>query len=353
MKKIILFIVGGALIVGGGIFAYQKINSPKNSGTSQSQSQSESQSQSQPQILQKAIKLDPKKAICDQIPAAVVEGILGEKVERTESIFEEPISICQYYFAGYDFLSLSGGNFSSGPFSYEEQKKNAEALGKEVKTNPKIAVEHFIIMEKSSYASEIVLKISDDYFLAIDFFSLRSMHFRKVTSEEFAVAFTVNLVNYLQTGKINKININFSETESTSGAIEDQSFISEDSGGVPLSEDEELITSFSNLIGQGKAADAVKMLSSQNTSSEKMKKMWQEQFEAMKSIKVLSVEPAMKSTWTDQRREYKVVLDMVMDESSKNAPIPYYGYDQGENTRFIVLVKEGDGWFVETISTGP
>jgi len=226
-------------------------------------------------------------------------------------------------------------------------------LGKEVKTNPKIAAEHFIVMEKSGYVGEIVLKITDDYFLAVDFFSLRSMHFRKVTSEAAAVDFTANLVNYLQTGKINKININFSETESTSGAIEDKNFIQEDSGGAPLPEDEEFINSFSNLIDQGKAGEAVEMLSSQNTSSEGAKRMWQEQFKAMKSVKVLSVEPVMKNSWTDQRREYKVVLDMTMDESSKDAPIPYYGYDQGKNTRFIALVKEGDKWFIETIATAP
>jgi hypothetical protein len=345
MKKIILYILSGLLILGGGIFVYQKINSSKVSTSLQSQNQ--------PQILQKEIKLDPNKAVCDQIPSAVVEGILGEKVERVESFFEEPFSICQYYFAGNDFLSLSSGNFSSGPFSYEDQKKNAEILGKEVKTNPKIATEHFIVMEKSGYVGEIVLKITDDYFLAIDFFSLRSMHFRKVTSEEVAVGFAANLVNYLQTGKINKINIDFSETESTSGAIEDKSFIQEDSGGAPLPEDEEFINSFYNLIDQGKAGEAVEMLSSQNTNSEGTKKLWQEQFEAIKSVKVLSIEPVMKNSWTDQRREYKVVLDMTMDESSKDAPIPYYGYDQGENTRFITLVKEGDKWFIETIATAP
>jgi len=345
MKKIILYILAGVLIAGGGVFVYQKINSSK--------VPTSLQSQNQPQILSKAIKLDPNKAVCDQISSAVVEGILGEKVERVESFFEEPFSICQYYFAGNDFLSLSGGNFSSGPFSYEEQKKNAEILGKEIKTSPKIAAEHFIIMEKGGYVSEIVLKITDDYFLAVDFFSLRSMHFRKVTSEEVAVNFTASLVHYLQTGKINKININFSEAESTSGAIEDKSFIQEDSGGASLPEDEEFLNSFSSLIDQGKAGEAVAMFSSQNTGSEETKKMWQEQFEAMESVKVLSVEPVMKNSWTDQRREYKVVLDMTMDESSKDAPIPYYGYDQGENTRFITLIKEGDKWFIEAIATAP
>ena len=338
MKNIIIYIVGGILIVGGGIFAYQKINHSNNLTPSQSQ-----------QIFQKAIKLDPSKAVCDQIPSSAIEGILGEKVERIESFFEEPISICQYYFAGNDFLSLS-----SGHLSYEEQKKNTEILGKELKTNPKITAEHFIVMEKSGYVGEIVLKITDDYFLAIDFFSLRSMHFRKVTSEAVAVDFTASLVNYLQTGRINKININFSETESSSGAIEDQNFIQEDSGGAPLPEDEEFINSFYNLIDQGKAEEAVVMLSSQNTGSEGTKRMWQEQFEAMESVKVVSVEPVMKNSWTDQRREYKVVLDVLMDKSSKDAPIPYYGYNnQGEDTRFLHLIKEGDKWFIETIGTGP
>jgi len=84
-----------------------------------------------------------------------------------------------------------------------------------------------------------------------------------------------------------------------------------------------------------------------------MKKMWKEQFEAMKSVKVLSIEPAMEDAWTDKKHEYKVVLNIVMDESSKNALMPYYGYDQGKNTRFIVLVKEGNKWFIEAIATGP
>lgn len=48
-----------------------------------------------------------------------------------------------------------------------------------------------------------------------------------------------------------------------------------------------------------------------------MKKMWQEQFEAMKFVKFLSVESVMENTWTDKRHEYKVVLNLVMGESSK------------------------------------
>jgi len=70
------------------------------------------------------------------------------------------------------------------------------------------------------------------------------MHFRKVTSEETVVAFVVNLVNYLQTGKIDKINIDFSNPETVSQSAESQDFTQEESGGDPLPEDEEFINLF-------------------------------------------------------------------------------------------------------------
>lgn len=276
----------------------------------------------------------------------MIEEILGKKVERTNSFLQEPISICQYYFESNDFLSISAGNLS-----YEEQKQARQNLGKEIKTDPKINTEHFIVMEKSGYVSDVVLKISDNYFLAIEFFNLKSMHFRKLTSEEVVIAFVANLVNYLQTGKVAKINIDLSATNVDSQPTEDKTS-SQQSGGVPLPQDRDLINLFFDLIGQGKASEAVKMLSSQNTGSVEIKKMWQEQFEAMKFVKVLSIESAMEDSWTDKRHEYKVVLNVTMDESSKNAPMPYYGYDQGENNRFIVLVKEGEKWFIDSIGTG-
>jgi len=68
---------------------------------------------------------------------------LGEKVNRTESFLEEPISICRYFFEGNDFLSISFGNFS-----YEEQKQIRQNLNKEIKTNPKIATDILLFLKK-------------------------------------------------------------------------------------------------------------------------------------------------------------------------------------------------------------
>ncbi len=330
MKKIYVYILGGILVAGVGVLAYQRINSSTGSKPTQLP------------VLTKEIKLEPGRPVCDQIPANVVEGILGEKVERIEDLSEEPFGICRYWFKDNDFLSISTGNFS-----YDEQKQNRQNLGRQIKTNPAIAVEHFIGMDDNGRVSDVVLKISDNYFLAIEFFNLKSMHFRKATSEETVVAFVANLVNYLQTGKINKIKINLSETVETIPQSSPATHV------IVLPEDRDFINRFFGLINQKKAEESVELLTLSNIKTEEMKAMWQQQFEAIQSVKVLSIEPVKEDAWTDQKHEYKVILDMVMDEASKNAPIPYYGYDQGESTRFITLVKEGDNWLIEAIATGP
>lgn len=73
----------------------------------------------------------------------------------------------------------------------------------------------------------------------------------------------------------------------------------------------------------------------------------------MKTVKVKKIEETMKEDWTENRHEYMVTLDVVMDPSSAGGPIPYYGFENGENVRFVGLVKEGNQWKVEGLATGP
>jgi len=64
-------------------------------------------------------------------------------------------------------------SLSTGHLNYEEQKQNQQSLGREIKTSAKIDAEHFITMEENGAVGNIVLKISEDYFLAIDFLVLK------------------------------------------------------------------------------------------------------------------------------------------------------------------------------------
>ncbi|MCM8788053.1 MAG: hypothetical protein NC935_08410, partial [Candidatus Omnitrophica bacterium] len=71
------------------------------------------------------------------------------------------------------------------------------------------------------------------------------------------------------------------------------------------------------------------------------------------SFKLLKMEKANENEWTDTKDIYKVVLDVWMDPKSANAPIPYYGWENGQNTRFLTLEKVGNLWKIAEIATGP
>jgi len=124
----------------------------------------------------------------------------------------------------------------------------------------------------------------------------------------------------------------------------------ETSGGIPLPSDEDIIRNFVNLIEEGQADKAALMM---KTKDETELQIWAVHFNAINSFKLLKIEKANENEWTDDKHIYKVVLDVWMDPSSAQAPIPYYGWQNGENTRWITLEKVGDIWKISEIATGP
>lgn len=122
---------------------------------------------------------------------------------------------------------------------------------------------------------------------------------------------------------------------------------------VPLPTGEDIIRAFFALIQEKKISEAVLMMSAKNVTDDSTKQAWGVQFNTITSVLVKSVEPVMQSDWNDSFQEFKVFLDVVMSSDSASAPIPYYGFDNGENVRFIPLVKEGEKWKVDGLSTGP
>jgi hypothetical protein len=122
---------------------------------------------------------------------------------------------------------------------------------------------------------------------------------------------------------------------------------------VPRPLETDIIRSFVNLIDEGKSSDAVMMMPAIITGNDSIKQAFGVQFNAMSSVKVKNIKESMKEDWTETRHQYMVTLDVVMDPSSAGGPIPYYGFERGENVRFIGLVKEGNQWKVEGMATGP
>lgn len=76
------------------------------------------------------------------------------------------------------------------------------------------------------------------------------------------------------------------------------------------------------------------------------------QFANIFSFKLLKLEKSNEDEWTSTKHIYKVLLDVKMDPRSADAPIPYYGWQDGENTRWIVLEKVNGQWKIAEIATG-
>ena len=128
---------------------------------------------------------------------------------------------------------------------------------------------------------------------------------------------------------------------------------SDKTNGVSLPLAENVLRSFIQLIGEKRAADAINYLSPNLVGDENTKQAWGVQFNAINSIKILSLNPPNSQNLKDNRITFKVTLDVKMDPSSADTPIPYYGWGDGENIRWITVEKTNNIWRIASIATGP
>jgi hypothetical protein len=119
-----------------------------------------------------------------------------------------------------------------------------------------------------------------------------------------------------------------------------------------LAPEEELITLFFGSINNRQNKEAVKLLSQNLNPNKETEKTWLEQFNAIKSVHIMDIKEIAKDTWTDTRKVYKVTLEIYVDNSAANAPIPYYGWEDNPNIRFIGVIKLNSRWYIDRIGTG-
>lgn len=122
---------------------------------------------------------------------------------------------------------------------------------------------------------------------------------------------------------------------------------------VPPPQETDIIRTFFSLIDEGKASEAVMMMSKSTTSDDSTKQTYGVQYAAINSVKVGKLEESSKGDWSETWHQYMATLDMEMDPASASGPIPFYGYANGENIRFINLIREGGQWKIDGLATGP
>jgi len=90
------------------------------------------------------------------------------------------------------------------------------------------------------------------------------------------------------------------------------------------------------------------MFSSAAAPDESAKQTWAVNFNTLESISVKSIAEWQKTDWTENIKSYKIIV------IAKNKPNPQFrAWEDGENTRWINLIKENNLWKISEIATGP
>lgn len=110
---------------------------------------------------------------------------------------------------------------------------------------------------------------------------------------------------------------------------------------VSLPTQEDVVRLFFQLINDQKASEAVKMLSQSAAPDDTTRQTWSVNFNSIKSVTIKSLKKSSENV-------YKVVLDIQL----KNGDFQY-GWYNGENIRWIEIVKENNLYKINTIGTGP
>jgi len=112
-----------------------------------------------------------------------------------------------------------------------------------------------------------------------------------------------------------------------------------------------VISQFIALINDHRVSDALAMMGPELVPDAD-RAAWTRQFSAIKSIHVMDIRSADTGR-SGPCFEYKVTLEADVSSEAANAPIPYYGWDDNPNLRWIKLCPRGDQWLISSIGTGP
>jgi len=123
---------------------------------------------------------------------------------------------------------------------------------------------------------------------------------------------------------------------------------------VPLPSEEEIISLFFTLINERRIDEAIGMMSPEAVPDEASRQAWKTQFEAIQSINPQVIQAYNRERWTEKEHLYQVTLAVSVSSEAAKAPIPYYGWGDNPDTRWIVLEKNQEGqWQIASLATGP
>jgi hypothetical protein len=123
---------------------------------------------------------------------------------------------------------------------------------------------------------------------------------------------------------------------------------------VPLPSEEDIIRVFFELIKEKRIPEAISMMDQESVKDEATKQQWAVQLNNLIYPVVKNIKPSMKEDWTKNEETFQVNINLEVAKDAANAPIPYFGWENGDNIRFITLRKNAQNiWKIVGIATGP
>ena len=323
MRKIIIAIVVLTMIAGAFMLSSSKkgkSNTQKTPGNIQQQAPS---------------LFDGIANMCNVFPLEEVNKLTGKSFERAEPFKSNDGKTynCEYFQKNHFII------IDLGLYDVEGQKKGYEVLDRKISTDPRITMDHFMVHSGKSpeEISDIYLILDKSHFVRVGKSSVEAM------SNDELILLAQNMTSILQ-GKKPYIVPKTDKVVPTT-------FESKNSD--PLLSEQSVARTFLEFISNNKIDDALSSMSPEMLGDDSQKQLWGVQLNSFSSLKVNSVEDSLKETWTNEMQQFKVVVDVRMKPEAANAPIPNYGWENGENIRWIIIKKVDGKWKVDSISTGP
>jgi len=110
---------------------------------------------------------------------------------------------------------------------------------------------------------------------------------------------------------------------------------------------------FFAIVNSRNVNEAMKSMAPAMLQTQEQRKAWQSQLAAIRSIHVMKIEPASIGDWNSKRHVFKVTLEAYV-ENAPDAPIPFFGWHDNPNVRWITMESDNRRrWVVAGIATGP
>jgi len=109
---------------------------------------------------------------------------------------------------------------------------------------------------------------------------------------------------------------------------------------------------FFTIVNSRDVDEAMKSMTPAMIGPPEKREAWRRQLAAIRSIHILDVEPASVGDWNSSRHIFKVTLEASV-EDVPDAPIPFFGWQDNPNVRWITMELDSRRrWVVAGIATG-